>query len=145
MNKNIKKDKLFFCKTCIKEYSSKASLCNHNKKFHCKSNKIDDNQICKFCKKCLSNYSSRWRHEKCCKEKKRIENEIKLKEIDLENNKIKLEFKKEEIKELELKIKLQDSKNNYKNNNVNIDTSKMTVSKLNKMYMIMDMKLNTYE
>ena len=36
MNEKVNSNILFRCITCNKNYSSKSSLCNHNKKFHSK-------------------------------------------------------------------------------------------------------------
>ena len=79
----------FGCKICDKLYSSKRSLYNHNKKFHCnpdvyidekkvtfvnqkvtceKNNQLIKNEIfnCKYCNKKYLVRQSCWKHEKTC-------------------------------------------------------------------------------
>ncbi len=36
MDEKVNLQNTFRCNTCDKDYSSKSSLCNHNKKFHSK-------------------------------------------------------------------------------------------------------------
>jgi hypothetical protein len=113
----MKKNEQNFCKLCLKNYASKSSLCNHNKKFHSmKNNNIPNNQICNYCKKGFSHPNSRWRHEKTCKEKARIEKEK-------DRNEKMEEFK---LKNMELRLKEREKR-------LNSSTENMTVSKLNKM------------
>jgi hypothetical protein len=50
------------CEICNKNYSSKTSLYNHNKKFH----PIIEYK-CTICNKIYNNYNSKWHHEKICK------------------------------------------------------------------------------
>ena len=40
MNNKVNSKSEFRCKICNKIYASSSSLCNHNKKFHCKINTI---------------------------------------------------------------------------------------------------------
>jgi hypothetical protein len=40
MNIKVNNSSLFSCNLCIKNYSSKSSLCNHNKKIHSINNNI---------------------------------------------------------------------------------------------------------
>jgi hypothetical protein len=102
----------FYCKECVKYYSSKNSLYNHNKKFHCnKTNNGLENQTCKFCKKVLSNYSSKWRHEKCCKAKAKIEKENEIRNKVIEEKEIKNKIMEEKAKILEEKRILLEEKN----------------------------------
>jgi len=95
------------CKECNKFYSSQSSLCNHNKKFHKVKqslnnhgiinnqsntnhiydydqskhnhliNLVDTNKNCIYCKKLFSHYNNKWRHEKKCKDKTNVLDELK--------------------------------------------------------------------
>jgi hypothetical protein len=80
------------CKICNKNYSSKASLWNHNKKFHGKdiskntpiistdspNVSIKNSLLCKYCAKKFSSTQNKWKHEnKVCKKKEEI-NKIEL-------------------------------------------------------------------
>jgi len=113
-----------YCKYCDKYYSSKNSLCNHNKRFH-KNNNNDNNSIicsnnaqcmlkntqkyskptnfkkyltCEYCNKVFNYTSSKSYHKKVCKEKEKYEN-IKTAEIENLKNKItKLEEENKELK-----------------------------------------------
>ena len=111
MNKKVNDTNLLRCNCCNKYYSSKSSLCNHNKKFHNnslthKSTIIAQNSTiiaqnstliapnnynCKYCNKNFSRNYCVIRHEKICKNKKNIlidTDEIlilKKKIIELEN------------------------------------------------------------
>ena len=144
MNSKVNNNNLFKCNICNRYYSSKSSLCNHNKKFHLKNNshnvvigshKSDQNVVigshdvknslqCNKCNKIFQNRSNRWRHEQKCNS-----NTTKQKELELEIEKIKVEnelilqIKKEETKILQLKLKLEKSNK--------IDN--ITLKKLNKM------------
>ena len=84
----------YHCSICIKNYSSKSSLCNHTKKFHSKnvnqSLSVEtsiDNQpssvftfyACRFCKKEYKHIQSRWKHEVKCKIENEKENIMNLK------------------------------------------------------------------
>ena len=125
MNKNDK----IQCKKCNKTYSSKSSLCNHNKKFHNeKTSEIQSNPKvtievnqskstsnpniseyvkdettktfpCKYCKKNYNYKQSKWRHEQICKSK--------ITEIE----RIKEENLKQKQQIIELQQKLLISKN----------------------------------
>ena len=71
------------CNECNKLYSSKQSLCNHNRKYHKTiipikiptniliiSSYNEDKIKCTHCKKKFSSYKNKWRHEnKYCKNK----------------------------------------------------------------------------
>ena len=135
MNLKVNDTSLFSCNICNKNYSSKSSLCNHNKKFHsniviqsnpnvsqCIPIVIPNNQvkasICKFCGNTYSNRQNKWKHEQKCK---LIDNKNK----DIELEKIKLQLAKEEKAILQLKLKLEKSNK--------IDN--ITLKKLNKMLM----------
>jgi len=131
------------CKICNKEYASRSSLCNHNKKFHKKLvNKVtipvstpeknvniitqnneninDDISLkkhkCKLCSKLFRCRQGKYQHEKKCKQKINEEKtkEIKLKELDI----IKIEKETELIK-LKLKIKNQKKLNSTTFNSLN--------------------------
>ena len=87
------------CNICNKFYSSKSSLCNHNKKFHngdvsrsIPQMKIDISKstpiICNYCNKYFSTPQNKWKHQnRVCKSKiNLLEENEKLKE---ENEKLK--------------------------------------------------------
>ena len=132
MNEKSELNNKLCCKICNKNYKSKSSLCNHNKKFHYKKvtesnclvmdNKIKvtesnclviDNIIinkslqCKYCNKLFRYKQNKYEHEKkVCKNNKELEIEkIKLDQINAEKEKIK-----EHNETLRLKIKLQNCK-----------------------------------
>ena len=112
----------YHCSICIKNYSSKSSLCNHTKKFHSKNvnqslsvetsinnqpSSVEtsiDNQpssvftfyTCRFCKKEYKHIQSRWKHEVKCK----FENENKKEKENIMNLKNELFEKAQEIVEL---------------------------------------------
>jgi hypothetical protein len=137
MNIKVNNTSLFSCNICIKNYCSKSSLCNHNKKFHsinnlnftsnvnnctskltkCTLNIIDTSNKYK-CKYCFKNYSSRqnkWNHEQKCKNITKEINELeKIKEVK-EVEKIKLQLAKEEKEILQLKISLNNIDNEIDN------------------------------
>jgi hypothetical protein len=72
------------------------------------------NNICKYCKKILSHRNSRWRHEKSCKEKKKL---------IINNNKIQLlEEKNKQLEEMINKLALEiKNKNLHQTNNGTIN------------------------
>lgn len=131
MNKSNK----YICNICNKNYSSKSSLCNHNKKFHkdeyipnvtiCNQENIiqsipddiDTKYLCKYCNKNYSNRQNKWKHEQKCKKNHIKTEETKQKELEV----LKL---KEEKEILRLKIKLANT--DKVDNNI-------TIKKLNKM------------
>ena len=149
MNSKVNNNNIFKCNICNRFYSSKSSLCNHNKKFHLKNNshivvigshKSDQNVVigshdvknslqCNKCNKIFQNRSNRWRHEQKCNTTKQKELELEIEKMKVENEKIKVEnelilqIKKEETKILQLKLKLE------KSNKVD----NITLKKLNKM------------
>jgi hypothetical protein len=117
----------FSCNICNKNYASKSSLCNHNKKFHNTKNienvskymhnisknmhnvsKINENnekKNCKFCNKEFSSTQNRWKHEnRSCKQKNKL--------IIIDKN----EFDN-------IKKELQEIKNKLKNRNIIINTN----------------------
>jgi len=135
--------KNYNCKICNKEYASKSSLCNHNKKFHkiiveiqtnSNNNTFIKNNICKFCNRIFNNRQNRWKHEsKTCKQKKIIEEEknkqIKIKELDIiraqENKKIlklKLELKKNKLIKIEQNLETVNKNLLQMNNNIPVNT-----------------------
>ena len=95
----------FKCNICNKNYKSKNSLGNHNRKFHPKikpnisldkpfyKSDISQNGLykCQFCNKNYKHFQSRWKHEKKCKINYDKNNDILKKE--------NLELKKE-LKEI---------------------------------------------
>ncbi len=113
--------KQYKCKTCNKYYSSKSSLCNHNKKFHNEnkskiniidtSHEIKDNSIiinnlikCNYCYNMYKHKQSKWKHEQKCQNKTNIiEENIKL---------------KNKIVELESKTQFVQSINNQQYNKI---------------------------
>ncbi len=149
MNIKVNDSSAFSCKICNKNYASKSSLCNHNKKFHYnkrlkKSENIHTetekspmncelsifttkktDYLCRYCKKLYHNKNSRWSHEQKCKNitKETIEIDKMKEEKELIN--LQLQLKKEETKILQLKLKLEKS--------TKIDN--ITLKKLNKMLM----------
>jgi hypothetical protein len=103
--------KKYTCNLCNKNYSSKSSICNHNKKFHKKISenleKISENigkpnvpnqtcietsksYNCRKCNKYYNNIQSRWSHEKICKET--------IEYFETQINKLKVKLKNENIK-----------------------------------------------
>lgn len=114
------KNEQFKCNICNKYYSSKSSICNHNKKFHseskskvsiisksyvCKSkSNINNNSIkCKYCDNTYKHKQSKWKHEQKC---------INKTNIIEENNKLK-----NKIIELESKTQIIQAVNNQQINN----------------------------
>ena len=117
----------FRCNICNKYYSSKSSLCNHNKKFHNikvtdsngkvtdSNGKVTDsngkvtinlqNQRCKYCNKLFKSKQNKYEHQKKVCEPKH--NKI----IINDQKQIDLKLKKAEAKILELKLKLEQSQN----------------------------------
>ena len=110
MNEKVNIHLKYRCNICNKLYSSRSSLCNHNKKFHnliavniskhdgqhkVNINKHDNIIVvnsCKYCNKILSCKQSRWRHEKTCKtieNDKTIDNENKIYELEQTINELK--------------------------------------------------------
>ena len=90
------------CQECNKFYASKNSLSNHNKRFHNNCLSINEkltinddqnkknitNYMCNYCDNIYKHYQSRWKHEKICENKQKI-NEIKLNKLQIENEKLK--------------------------------------------------------
>ena len=131
------------CKTCFRQYSSYQSLCNHKRKYHCNDNNktmniiYNNNEItiekpdkltCRYCKKIYSHQNNRWKHEKICKEKLRMEKakeeeererqkrekEKEEEKIRMEEERIQKQIEKEEEKirfnkKLELELKKQEN------------------------------------
>jgi hypothetical protein len=139
----------FQCKECDKYYSSASSLCNHNKKFHDKSNISNDkpnisnnkyndksnisndkknkdiNYKCKYCFKNYKHYQSRWKHEQICKDRTTI----------LEENE-KLKKENEELKKYNQLVttnstnpKINTELTNSTNNKINNGTINNTLNK----------------
>jgi len=131
MNNKVNCITSYSCNICLKNYSSKSSLCNHHKKFHDNTNIILNNTLitndntfiipnnslitnnniknysCRICSKEFNNVKTRWAHEKKCKIKS---NEIA--KLDAENKQKELELKKEvnEYKKIELELKKEESR-----------------------------------
>lgn len=87
------------CASCKFNFKTQSGLWKHNKKYHVNVNENDQksNNTCKFCHKKLCDRQSRWRHEKICKKKEKIEEINKVKE-ELNNKIQKLESQIETIK-----------------------------------------------
>lgn len=121
--------KTYKCNICNKNYKSKNSLGNHNRKFHPKNKQLStknqqkltqnklfstNNQLlthkyhCKYCNKGYNINQSKWKHEKTCKTKVNIEMENL--ELKKENEELKIVFQKE-IDELKNQIKELMNKN----------------------------------
>ena len=83
MKNKVNSSASFACEICNKKYSSKSSLCNHNKKFHnsdnvicqktsknCQKNVKNCQNMSNFmCNSCNKNFNSRqslWYHQKKC-------------------------------------------------------------------------------
>ena len=126
--------KVHCCKTCNKNYSSKSSLCNHNKKFHNimptnmptnnNISSINDNimqisekkkksLICKYCKNIFSHRNSRWKHETTCKKKEEIN---------------KIEQLEQKVNELESKLQTTNINNTTNNNNNTTNNNNGTIN-----------------
>ena len=109
---------VYKCNVCNKNYSSRSSLCNHNKKFHnvnsTKNTQITTNTppkptknneaICDFCNKIFSRNDSLKRHKEKCKKK---------------TDMLTLEEMQKKIIELEDKIKITN--NTTTTNNIPIN------------------------
>jgi hypothetical protein len=130
------------CLICNINYSSKQSLCNHNKKFH-RNNNSKNNQnlanvnhnlanvnhnlanvnyniiICKWCNKVLSCRQSKYRHQLICKDNKLKEENLLLKK---ENEKLKI-------------INNNCNNNIINNNNINND-NRQIINNNNNIYKI---------
>ena len=131
MNEKSELNNKLCCNICNKNYKSKSSLCNHNKKFHCKTvltisnnnltksnnvlNKSSDNlnnliktYNCRYCIKDFIKVKTRWAHEKKCKINNESNKEIN-KELEIEKIKLdQINSEKDKIKEEKDKIKLQN-------------------------------------
>jgi len=129
MNKKVNDKNVLRCNICTKYYSSKSSLCNHNKKYHSNSVILNSTLIaqnstliapnkynCKYCNKNFSRNYCVTRHEKTCKNKKNML--INSDEI------LKLQNK---IIELENKIG-NNTVNNTNNGTINNITNNIKVS-----------------
>ena len=128
MNEKSENIKIYRCNICNKIYVSNSSLCNHNSKFH-KNNIVikkskdvinlpkkvinsskdvlslaiqKDILKCTICSKTFQNKSNRYRHEKTCKTKLKVDKCLEIDKINAEKEKIQ-----EEKELIKLKIKLQ--------------------------------------
>jgi hypothetical protein len=128
------------CNICNKVYSSYKSLWNHNNKFH--NNIVNTSKqlvntskqlvntskqlvntskhVCVKCNKILSCKQSKWRHDKTCKNKEIINNNI-ISELQLKN----------EIEELKKQLKQKSNGNKINNiNNTNNGTINNTTNNI---------------
>ena len=138
MNNKVNNFSSFNCNICNKYYSSKSSLCNHNKKFHIinvhvvhdtvnvLTTNVHDNinnqkkYNCKNCNKQFNSRQGRCNHHKICKvniqdeknkEIEKLKDENKQKELELLLKMEETKIKKTEAKILQLKLKLEQSNN----------------------------------
>jgi len=137
MNKKVNDKSEFTCNICIKYYSSKSSLCNHNKKFHntkCTSNvhtctskstsnvttSNTKNYNCKFCNKKYSSRQNKWNHEKTCKNKENKEEKIKQLETTINELKAQVTMILKEKGKIHHKTlqKINNQLNNINNGNI---------------------------
>jgi hypothetical protein len=143
MNNKVNSINTHRCNICNKNYSSKSSLCNHNKKFHDNKHNNNNNNStflphnntitshittlnkneCKYCNKILSRQDSLKRHIKKCKVEHDELNELSKIKEETRQTELLLALKKEESKILQLKLKLE------KSNKVD----NITLKKLNRM------------
>jgi hypothetical protein len=145
MNEKVNSNTIFSCNLCNKIYSSKSSLCNHNKKVHneLKNNiitpiKPPDNPIviptnqnkkylCTYCNYEFNHAQNRWRHEQKCKNKEKNIDEI----ANLKEQNKKLESTINELKIQVTMILKEKGKIHHKTlqkinnqlNNININTA----------------------
>jgi hypothetical protein len=141
----MNKSESLHCEICNKYYSSKSSLCNHNRMFHSDENNecqkmskivnpcqksVKKSQKIFLCEKCKKQFNSRqakWYHFKKCnynnEEIEKIQEETKQKEIELKIKQEETRLKKEEAAILKLKLKLQKA--------TKVDN--ITLKKLNKL------------
>ena len=138
----------FTCKICKKNYKSKQSFCNHNRRFHKKitqnnsklpqntSKKINKMVCCKYCNKKFSRLDNMNRHMKICKVKNEKENIIILK-MEKEKNKYKNEIKrlKERLrdkmnKNCKIHYKTLQKINNQLNNNITKNNCVETINNI---------------
>jgi len=150
MNEKVNSHSQFRCNSCNKDYASKSSLCNHNKKFHNnnlaikpqfpsqlpQSSSICLNNECKFCNKIFSRKDNLQRHKKKCKliendkidklEKKIIKYDEKNKELENTINEMKKQFsliikEKGKVHHKTLQ-KINNQLNNINNGNITNNT-----------------------
>jgi hypothetical protein len=136
----------FNCKICNKNYASYKSIWNHNKKYHNNnvskivsnvsenvknvpksvSNVSNTSLKCNICDKTFNSRTTKWRHDKTCKEN---ENEIIQKSKDEEILEMKAEMEKlKDMLQKALKIhpktlqKINNQLNNTNNGTINNNT-----------------------
>ncbi len=127
MNEKVNSKFIYRCNFCDKIYASASSLCNHNKKFHSiievgKSTLKVNNEVvcgslhnkcmmqsnqkkykCNFCNREFNDRSNKSKHEKICKKKDNINDNLEIKKMEL-----RLKIQEQEI--IKLKLKLATSK-----------------------------------
>jgi len=136
MNNKVNCKSEFKCNICIKYYSSKSSLCNHNKKFHsnvctsnvnvctsnlsnCTSKSTSNVSIhkCKFCFKIYSSRQNKWNHEQKCKNKE--DNKDKIKQLEATINELKAQVQTILNEKRKIHHKTLQKINNQLTNNIN--------------------------
>jgi transposase-like protein len=134
MNKKVTIDSEFRCKSCNKQYASKASLCNHIKKFHNNNvtkmtliDTITDTKMtlnntkiykCTYCNKTFNFRQNKYQHEKTCKLKEHPNKNIEETIIDLKKQVAFLLNEKGRIHYKTLQ-KINNQLTNVNNNNIN--------------------------
>ena len=149
MIQKVNNNNEYRCIICDKEYASKSSLCNHNKKFHneLKLNiitptKPPDNPIviqtnkkylCTYCSYEFNHVQNRWRHEQKCKNKINPKNEIESLKNTINEMKEQYELILKEKGKIYNKIKLEkDVTLKIKEENINLKDKLQNIN-LNKL------------
>jgi hypothetical protein len=136
----------FTCKICNKNYKSKQSLCNHNRRFHKytpqnnsnipqftsilpqnNSKKINKMVRCKYCNKKFSRLDNMNRHMKICKHKLKSDKEQKYKD---EIKKLKERLRDKMNKNCKMHYKTLQKINNQLNNNITKNNCVETINNI---------------
>jgi hypothetical protein len=136
MNNKVNDKSEFKCNVCNKYYSSKSSLCNHNKKFHINNviksnmNEIKSNTnviksnndsnkdyICRYCNRIFKMRQYRWSHEQKCKNKEN--NKDKIKQLETTINELKAQVQSILNEKGKIHHKTLQKINNQLTNNIN--------------------------
>ena len=151
----MKSVKKFTCKICNKNYKSKQSLCNHNRRFHKNShqkviiqsskshllvikksslNNKEGEHKCIYCNKIFSFKQNKYRHMKTCKIKKEKDNnnnyKNKLKLKDAEIKKLKERLRDKMNKNCKMHYKTLQKINNQLNNNITKNNCVETINNI---------------